>query len=380
MSKQEAQGEKDALAQVANMIDAHEQGHITYQQSLKDQIDGLTKTVQQQSRDLTDAQAEAADWKSKYMALLGEQHPTGPRFPGDPGRGNYIIGWSLKRKSNTGWDLIELLSGKVPGFDRSKTSLIHDYASSTAKFLDRTSAQEVISNGFKVVSQSCKMLGISGTFATAANSVMSGAQDQVLKADADFMKANPNVAFWIAVYHEPEDLTGANQKLLRDVTRYIVTFMRGQDVANVVFQPVYQVPYTFTNRDYRVWHPDWRSANDWYTGPDSVCGLFGGDTYNPLPGGKANHAYSAMWASAQAKIKAAGQVDQPKTNMEFGMGRVVPPNGWDGWASDVIEYSKANDIIAISEWDNSTDVGRYSYTDPDKLKAWNMIQAAATVL
>jgi hypothetical protein len=268
--------------------------------------------------------------------------------------------------------------------------VIHDYARSSAKFVDRVSAQLTIDKGFPGVSMSMKLGGISGTWTQKCQAILAGTHDAAIDADADWCqsKAAAGIFFWFCVYHEPENLTAAEAKLLRDVTRYIVLRFRARGVTNVAWQPVYQVPWTFTGsgRDYRTWHPDW-DGSKWHA--DKVMDLFGMDVYNPLPpsapavtGG--NRVFSEMVkTSTLDKAKTAGLPDVPKTMPEFGMGRIkgtpdqAPPNGWVGWMTEAIPAIRATDTVLASYWDNSDDIGRYRLTDPAKKAAWDLLCAGA---
>jgi hypothetical protein len=261
-------------------------------------------------------------------------------------------------------------------------SSIHDYASGSAKFLDIPNAQKVIDAGFTVVSQSCKLRGVSSNLATAATSYLSGGQDGTLRTCAEFMKKNSDNVFEVTVYHEPEDLTTlALQKALRDVTRYISDFLDRESVVNVVFMPVYMVPWTFRagGHDPRVWHPDWNGVA-WVSEAERVCPIFGGDVYNPLPPSAPkvdgpNREFGAMWATAQSRMLPLGMdiSKMPKSNKEFGMGRVEAPGvpgGWLRWGKDCRKVLEAEDHKDVHYWDNSTDRGRYSLDDPKKMEAW----------
>lgn len=325
------------------------------------------------------------------------------RFPGDPGKGNYRMGVALERGTTSGWDLAEAMAR--PWFN-DKITVIHDYARSTAKFLDTTSAQGIIDAGFPVVSQSMKLGGLPGTWAEKCRAVLAGTHDAALNEFAAFLKAHPLIAFWLCIYHEPEDLTGDNAKLLRQVTRYVVFYLRQQGVTNVAWQPIYQNPYTFPNRDFRLWHADWKGttttanpAADWHTGTERTMDMLGLDTYNPLPPSSGvtgrNRPYAAdMMKLAEDHTKAAGfpYDETPKCEPEFGFGRInttdqAPPEGWVRYAEGKRDYDKARDVVATVLWDNSDDIGRYrlegttgaSPSWQQKRAGWDLLCAGATV-
>lgn len=314
------------------------------------------------------------------------------KWPGDPGLGNYSIGWSLgpgnltvtAAKANAGWpgDLV--------------VSSIHNY-SNNSNGIATSMLDEAINAGY-IPSQSFKLQN----YTTAQ--INSGAADAAIDTAAAACIARAPSPIWLCYYHEPEDnfTTTAAQIDFRAASRRIALRFTTAGVTNVMWMSIYMCPWTFDNasgRDWRNWHPDWNGTTWHDTITQHVVGL---DTYNPLPfsgswldGGRTNHTFADMLDMAFAKIELGGYPQWDYVIPEFGMsyGATNPSRPiWTDWATATIAYAKAHRVKSISYWDNSTDTGRYSFTataDPaypanvppialgTKLAGWQSITSAS---
>jgi hypothetical protein len=215
--------------------------------------------------------------------------------------------------------------------------------------------------------------------------IVNGAADAAIDASAATCIARAPHPIWLCYFHEPEDnfTTSAQATDYRAAYRRIVTRFRARGVTNVAWQPIFQNPYTFgsSGRDWRWWHADWNGSG-WYD--DIMMDLFGADTYNPLPGATTNRGFAEMWDILRNKVELSGYPRWSYTMPEFGMSyRATPTPDWVAWCTEARDYAKAHNIKSFQYWDNSSDVGRYSFgstydTSGNKLNGWHVITKAAS--
>jgi hypothetical protein len=144
-------------------------------------------------------------------------------------------------------------------------------------------------------------------------------------------------------------------------------------VTNVSWFPIYMNPYTFSpssGRDWRKFHPDWDGAG-WHS--DILMDMMGMDTYEPLPWSVATYgpwqttnrshkSYPQRWAEAFSDFAVPGTPEWDFVIPEFGMSNAMStdPN-WDDWCLEAQQFSQENRIKAFIYWDNSDDLGRWSF-------------------
>jgi len=317
-----------------------------------------------------------------YVPPDPDPEPGTPQYPGDPGAGNYYVGWALgpngnltvpAAQSNPGW----------PGDE--KISIIHDYSNAPNGRVHDGRLDQAISRGM-IPSQSFKLIGY-----TPAQ-IVAGEADGDLDISAAHCNARAPHPIWLCYYHEPEDNfpTAGAAADYRAAYRYIVTRFRAAGVTNVAWMPIYQCPWTFegAGRDWRWWHPDWNGGDGpsgWHS--DIMMDMLGLDIYNPLPGGTTNRSFSGMLDAALNKLTQAGAPSWDVAIPEFGMSKhatVPSPPDWAAWSTLARDHALANRVKSFTYWDNSDDIGRYSFGpthDPtgNKLDGWNVIVNAATV-
>lgn len=307
-----------------------------------------------------------------------------PSFPGDPGDGNFMIGWALESgtwdlgggstnvKTNPGW----------PG--DPVVSFLHDYSGN--EWLNTTRMNNIANN----VGDFFPSMTFKGPSAVQSesgmNAIVAGSYDANIDAMAAACDALWPKPVWMNFFHEPEDnITGAGyQTAYRAAFRYIVLRFRSLGITNVAWMPIYMSPYTFeagSGRDWRVWHPDWNGSG-WHS--TLVTDFIGIDVYNPLPGGTTSRTFQNMIDVTFAKTKASGVPPWDYVIPEFGFSDVATPTpDWTSWNTEARDVAISENIKAFTYWDNSNvPVGRYSFGptyDPtgEREAGWNVLTDAS---
>jgi len=309
--------------------------------------------------------------------------PSGGAWPGDPGDGEYLIGWSMDYGTG-GWTPTTMAS--APGFPAAKMSVLHDY-SNNGNGISTSRLDSAISRGY-IPSQSIKLS--SWSFAQVA----SGAADAAI--DTNIVQVALDRApwpIWLCYYHEPEDITATADKTnYRAATRRMVQRCRTAGVTNIAWHPIFTNPWTFvpasdggTGDDWRLWHADWDPVTGW--NDDLTMDMFGADTYNPLPTspGRDNKGFLQMWQRLFDAVEKPGYPVWDYVQPEFGMSyQATPQPDWNAWSIEARDIAKAHRIKSFCYWDNSDDIGRYRLAPPydstgDILAGWNTIVNAAIV-
>lgn len=190
--------------------------------------------------------------------------------------------------------------------------------------------------------------------------------DSAIDANIAIVQARPTHTFWICpVFHEPEDnfpdTTSAGD--FRALFRRTVLRFRAAGVTNVAWvSPFFQSPFTWTNRDFRLWHPDWNGGTtntsaDWFTGSNSVIDIDGYDSYIPLIG-------SSNWQTETTtfgKITAAMTAKGYPANKPFLIGEMgVKSDSVDSTLGpsrmqDAFEVAASNNFVGICWWNTGGD-------------------------
>src|SRR5436190_4776680 len=192
----------------------------------------------------------AAGHGSRSGATGGSPPPTPPpslNFPGDPGDGNYMIGYSLEEGTASGMGLSERLTW--PGYPGdSKVSVMHDYSGNDTG-VDQTKINAALAAGF-IPSQSVKFK------AYTSASIAAGTRDAAIDTAAAFCYSKRPHPIILCYWHEPggdygtgtdPNASGSSQlmKDYRDAYRRIVTRFRAAGVDNVAWTPILETPWNF---------------------------------------------------------------------------------------------------------------------------------------
>jgi hypothetical protein len=190
------------------------------------------------------------------------------------------------------------------------------------------------------------------------------------------VQARPTHIFWICpVFHEPEDNfpDATNAANFRALVRRVILRFRAAGVTNVAWvSPFFQSPFTWTNRDFRLWHPDWNGGNtntsaDWFTGANSVIDIDGYDSYIPLIGSTNWQTETTTFGKIRAAMAAKGYpADKPFLIGEMGVKSETAPSPVGIGASgdptkgparmqDVFEVAAANNFVGICWWNTGGD-------------------------
>jgi hypothetical protein len=242
-----------------------------------------------------------------------------------------------------------------------------------------------------ISSQSFKFGGV-GRFVA----INAGTYDADIDAWAARCIARAPWPIWLCYFHEPEDdmtvknadgstnvtATRERERQYRLATRRMVLRFRARGVKNVAWMPIYMNPYTFqsgSGRDWRNYNADW-TGTGWHD--DLTMDMMGMDTYDPLPWAvkdsagrflpppegpwptaRRNHyTFPGLWSNAFAKMEQAGYPVWDYVIPEFGMSNGVDPDpDWGPWGATARDFAKAHRIKAFCYWDNSGDIGRYSF-------------------
>lgn len=320
-----------------------------------------------------------------------------PHFVGDPGEGEYYVGWACGPNGNT--TLSNILAnneGATTSWNASK-AVLHDYSGNSSGV--QFSKIDAGINADMIPSQSFKMPAYS------TSQIIAGSADAAITTLAEDLLARDPWPIWLCYFHEPEDdFTGStNMSNYRAAYRRICTRVAAEGVTNVAWMPIYMNPYTFntmSGRDWRNWHADW-TGSTW--NDDILMNLIGMDTYCPLPWNMNEppawynatrnfFTYEQLWTSALAKIETPGYPEWDYVIPEFGMSNAFATDpDWEEWCFDAVTFSQQNRIKAFIYWDNSNDLGRWSFTgtypaptpNPDangtKILGWEYIIENAVV-
>jgi hypothetical protein len=200
--------------------------------------------------------------------------------------------------------------------------------------------------------------------------------DSAIDANIAIVQARPTHTFWICpVFHEPEDnfadTTSAGN--FRALFRRTVLRFRAAGVTNVAWvSPFFQSPFTWTNRDFRLWHPDWNGGNtntsaDWFTGSNSVIDIEGYDSYIPLIGSTNWQAEATTFGKIKAAMAAVGYpankpflvgelgVKSETAPSPVGQGAAGDPTLGPSRMQDAFDTAKANNFVGICWWNTGGD-------------------------
>lgn len=319
---------------------------------------------------------------------------------GDPGEDQYMLGWSLGPNGNASIAQLQDNPG-YPG--NSKVSVIHDY-SGNGQGIDYASANAALALNM-IPSQSLKFLS-AGSAAAGAASIASGARDNWIDDMAAYLDSIAPQFMYLCYFHEPGGNFGSSantqaMKDYRDAYRRIVLRIRAAGVTNVMWQPILETPWNFAGSgvsgapvsgspkwmDYRFWHADWDwRRNTWFD--TLTMDMFGVDQYSPMIGGATYRQFGTDMGYVLTKLAATGAPVWPITVMEHGMNNDAVGHNWPDYATKKRAFMKANNIKLTCYWDNSDDIGRYSFGpippghgdfsdfDPDgsKLTGYNIIR------
>lgn len=296
-----------------------------------------------------------------------------PQFLGDPGENKYMIGWAFGPGNDT---MSELRAN--PGYPGdSFVSVIHDYSGNN-QGIDTGSVNTIM--GLNMIpSQSIKFKSAGSTPAAIAASIASGARDAWLDTMYAFMISKAPKYMYCTYHHEPGGEFGSSantqaMKDYRDAYRRIVLRGRAAGVTNVMWQPILETPWNFAGNgvpgapvsgspswmDFRYWHPDWDwRTNTWFD--DITMDMFGIDLYVPMINGSTYRQFGTDMSYVQTKLAATGAPPWPFTIMEHGMNNDAIGHDWPDYATKKRDFMKANNVKLTTYWDNSADLGRYSF-------------------
>lgn len=324
------------------------------------------------------------------------------RFPGDPGVGNFYVGWDDGPKAEG-----KLSVGKTR--TTSPLSVYHTYSGAADARVSSADADTAIANHM-LSSQSFKM----STWTPAQ--IVSGNANAAIDDSIAICKARAPHPIWLCYYHEPSDnfTTSSSAADYRAAFRYMVLRFRAAGVTNVAWQTILKSPWDFlttaantpgdgdllsdgapsggSNNDWRWWHPDWkgtnnRNATDWYTGANAVIDMIGLDQYVPItPSGTYPYTYAQMMNYCRNDIEVSGCDIKPYTHPEFGMGYQASPRpNWLTYCQNAVPYIQTHNVVSVQYWNHSATLAHekdFDATgDPDgtKLLGWNYIASQATV-
>jgi len=297
-----------------------------------------------------------------------------PQFLGDPGANKYMLGWALGPNGN---DSIAAIQDN-PGYPGdSKISVIHDY-SSNGQGIDTASANAALALNM-IPSQSVKFKSAGTTPAAIAASIASGARDGWIDTMAAYLDSIAPQFMYLCYHHEPGGDFGSSantqaMKDYRDATRRMVLRIRAAGVTNVQWQCILETPWNFAGSgvsgapvsgspswmDFRFWHADWDWRNNrWFD--DLTMDMFGIDQYVPMIGGTNYRQFGTDLGYVKTKLAAAGAPNWPITIMEHGMNNDAVGHNWPDYATKKVAYMKANNVKLTTYWDNSDELGRYSF-------------------
>lgn len=297
-------------------------------------------------------------------------------YPGDPGDGNYYVGWAAP--SSIAWGE-QWTAG-------TGLSVYHEYQGAAAPGIAKI--DKCINAGL--------LASLTFKHSLTPAQIAAGDGDAGIDAFAAQCLARAPHPIWLTYYHEPEDNIGsADRASFRAATRRYVTRFRAAGVTNVAWMPILMNPWTFqagSGRDWREWHSDW-TGSAWQS--TLTMDLLGMDTYNPHPNDTKSYEFDYMFDQARLKTEAAGVPEWDYVMPEFGLSdRATPLPNWAAWCTIARDYAKAHRVKAFVYWDNSelshNELGRYSFGprpstsgpgtfDPTGIKqqGWNIIANAA---
>lgn len=291
-----------------------------------------------------------------------------PHFVGDPGEFEYYVGWAIGPNGNTTLANIRANNAGCTPLVDSMLGVLHDYSSNSSGVTTSKLDQGI--NAGMIASQSFKMTAYS------TSQIIAGTADSAIATLAQAcIDREPN-PIWLCYHHEPEDdfAAGTAANNYRAAYRRIVTRCRDvHGVTNVAWMPIYMNPWTFNSasgRDWRNWHADWNGSG-WDN--DITMDLIGMDTYCPLPWNMNEpppwyeatrnfFTFEQLWTSALAKIETPGYPEWDYVIPEFGMSNAFATDpDWEEWCHDAYTFAQSQRIKAFIYWDNSNDIGRWSF-------------------
>ena len=336
------------------------------------------------------------------------------RFPGDPGKGKYYIGWSVSTSNLTDENGNALsYINTVTNYCQKTPDIFHDYIPDdlAGDFADKF---DVAIGYGGIASLTFKLWEVtapgSGNPDRGGNedhlAIVAGDADSQLLTAVNACKARAPYPAWLCYYHEPEDFVQNTTQATnyRAAYRYVVDFFRDQGVTNVAWTTILSAPFVFTDREWYRIHPDWKgtgpaAASDWHTGADQMCDFFGFDTYNA---GIGSTTYRFWETNVRQPIQSTMDADGftaaygivPWGIFEHGMSANTNPYPvWtDDWGPDVRDWALTN-CVGFCYWNsNTTGPGpaanptapRYDFkpvsdpTYPSKLNAWRMITGSSS--
>lgn len=326
---------------------------------------------------------ESDGWRSLKSGLVVGA-PAAAKFQGDPGDGNYYIGWA-NGPGGSG----SLAVGN--SWSQNKVSVYHDYSTTTNKRVSGSQLDGAI-NGNCIASQSFKLDGFSKA------QILAGAADADITLSANACMARAPWPIWLCFHHEPggDYTTDAARAEYRAAYRYIVQRFRNEGVTNVSWMPIQEAPYDYRPNgyvpgsgrgvDYRKFHPDWNGGTtntraDWYD--DLMMDMQGLDIYNPLVTGTSFQDYDLIWQSVNDQWDATNFPIEEYGGiviMEMGWSDVINPDpDWVAYSERVKFQQQNQNIKCFVYWNNNNESPRrYDFTpesdaDGDKLAGWHNI-------
>lgn len=331
---------------------------------------------------------------------------SGGAWPGDPGDGNYYVGWAAGPGAG-GRGTLSVGQSK----SSNKISVFHNYSTASNNQVSIPMIDEAIAAGV-IASQSFK-LASKGNETQGPIDIVNGLWDSTIRQNARDCKARAPWPIILCYYHEPGGnfTTDSMRANYRAAFRYIVGIFRDEGVTNVTWTQIQEAPYDFRptplpggslgggrNVDWRKFHPDWNGGTtgtiaDWYTGDDQVCDIFGLDIYNPLaPNGTSFQPYDRIWRDVQYQWD---QTSFPIENyggcgiFEMGWSDVIDPDpDWVAYAAATLTEQSNHNIKLFTYWDNNNATpprydfasgGNASDVDGDKYLGWQDICTGATL-
>lgn len=175
--------------------------------------------------------------------------PSGLRFAGDPGLGNFYLGVTPTRSTIAQHEL----------HMNAPLGMIRSYSTSGSP--NWTAVDQAIAGGY--IPWTSWLEGSR----TVAN-IASGAEDAWIAGMADEFITREPWPIWWTFHHEPENdasVSGGNAQNYRNAQRRIKQRFKALGVTNDTFACCcYMTPFTWnesaSGRDWRTWYPDWRNV------------------------------------------------------------------------------------------------------------------------
>lgn len=276
------------------------------------------------------------------------------RFPGDPGT---KVLHGLNDNSDANFNNVQAAVGRTFKLRRS-------YNGTNWGINQATINEDIAAGRIPVTSWKLDPYTLTTVPDSAIDSIIAFVQSKA-----------PHPIWMCAVFHEPEDnFPGATDAAnFRALYRRTVLRFRAAGVTNAAFvSPFFQSPFTWTNRDFRLWHPDWNGGNtntsaDWFTGANSVIDIDGYDSYIPLIGSTNWQSETTTFGKIKATMSAKGYpankpflvgelgVKSETAPPPAGLGADGDPNLGPSKMQDAFDCAKANDFVGICWWNTGKD-------------------------